>query len=407
MIKIPLIKSTFANEQQVKIALCEFIMQAEKLSMGSECRKFEVGFSSFQSRKFSTMVNSGSSANLVLLQSLLNLGKLKIGDKVAFSAVTWATNVMPIMQLGLCPVPVDIEISTLNINSDNIIRVLKEHNDLKALFITNLLGFCADLDKIQDLCNEHGIMLIEDNCESLGSELKNVKLGNFGIASTCSSFVGHHISTIEGGLISTDDPELDEMFRMVRAHGWARDLSPGRQSVLRKNQDIDEFYEKYAFYTVGMNLRPTEISGFLGTKALESIGGSIELREKNYLAFYQRFYGSNDILIPFNANLTKTSCFALPIIFKEKSKLQEFIQLLDNYGIENRPIVGGNIARQPFYLSKLNKTINLQLPNADIAHENGVYLPNHPDLMEEEIELMVELLSKFCGDGQFTRGGRL
>src|SRR3989344_712644 len=149
-------------------------------------------------------------------------------DKVGFSALTWATNTMPLIQLDLDPVPIDISLKNLNICSDNLLSIL-ENIQLDALFITNLLGFCGDLDKISGVCNRKNIILIEDNCESLGSTLNDIKLGNFGLASTFSFYVGHHMSTIEGGMVCTDDKSLYEMLLMVRAHGWDRNLEYNKQ----------------------------------------------------------------------------------------------------------------------------------------------------------------------------------
>ena len=185
---IKLIKSTFFEEKQTKIALTKFINESNILSMGEQCKRFELNFAKHQERKHCCFVNSGSSANLLLLQSLINLGRLKIGDKIAFSSLTWSTNVMPIIQLGLVPIPIDVELDTLNISSKKLEETCKNEN-IKCLFITNLLGFCSDLDQIEKYCSSNNIILLEDNCESLGSVLKSKKLGNFSLASTTSFFV--------------------------------------------------------------------------------------------------------------------------------------------------------------------------------------------------------------------------
>src|SRR3989344_3823328 len=176
---INLIKSTFYNEKLAKGNLCKFIENAKHLSIGKQCADFEKRFSLWQGRKYSTMFNSGSSANLALIQTLVNLGKIKTGDSVGFSAVTWATNVMPFISLGLHPVPIDVEIDTLNISSKSVIASHKKHK-FKLLFITNLLGYCDDIGEIKKFCKKNKIFLIEDNCESVGSEYKKTKLGNFG-----------------------------------------------------------------------------------------------------------------------------------------------------------------------------------------------------------------------------------
>jgi len=261
---IKLIKSTFFKEKETKIALTKFINKARILSFGPECIKFEKKFSKFQKRKHTVFVNSGSSANLAIIQSLLNLGRLKRGDLVGFSALTWSTNTMPIIELGLNAVPIDAELQTLNVSSSKLLDVLKKHH-LKALFITNLLGFCDDLEKIKEICDKKGILLIEDNCESLGSKYKNRLLGNFGIVSTFSFYVGHHMSTIEGGAVCTDDEELATMLKLVRAHGWDRNLSLNNQKLIRDKYKVNStFYSRYTFYDLGYNFRPTEINGFIG-----------------------------------------------------------------------------------------------------------------------------------------------
>ena len=167
--RIKLQKSTFLEEHSTKIALCDFVMKSEILSMSLECGKFEENFARWHERSFATMVNSGSSANLVLIQALLNSGRLKLGDKVAVSALTWATNIMPLIQLGLIPRLVDCELKSLNVSALKLEQALRRDPDIKAFFITNTLGFCDDLDQIENLCQSKKILLIEDNCESLCS----------------------------------------------------------------------------------------------------------------------------------------------------------------------------------------------------------------------------------------------
>ena len=210
---IKLIKSSFYHETETKQALAEFILNSEILSMNEQCRKFEKAFAAKQERKHAVYVGNGSVANTLLIQALLNAGTLKVGDKVGFSALTWPTNVMPLIQLGLVPVAIDCELATLNVSPARLSEYI---DDLSGLFITNVLGFCDDLPGVRQLCDEKGVVLIEDNCESLGSRVGGKLLGNFGVASTFSFFVGHHLSTIEGGMICTDDDELFEKMVMSR-----------------------------------------------------------------------------------------------------------------------------------------------------------------------------------------------
>ncbi|MFZ1619650.1 MAG: DegT/DnrJ/EryC1/StrS aminotransferase family protein, partial [Microgenomates group bacterium] len=252
---IKLIKSTFYEEEKSKLELAFFIAQTSYLSFGKQCELFERNFSHYQNRKHAIFLNSGSSANLAIIQALLNLGKIKQGDLVGFSALTWSTNVMPLLQLGLQAVPIDVELDTLNVSSKKFEETISKF-PVKLLFLTNLLGFCDDIDKIKNLCEKNYIILIEDNCESLGTVYKGKKLGNFGLASTFSFYVGHHMSTIEGGAVCTDNEQLASMLRMVRAHGWDRNLNEKSQNKIRSKHNINSsFYSRYTFYDLGYNLR--------------------------------------------------------------------------------------------------------------------------------------------------------
>src|SRR5581483_1096468 len=228
---IRLIKSSFYRESLTKKALAKFLLNTDRLSMGEQCLQFEDSFARKQERNYAVFVSSGSMANLLLVQALLNLGRLRPGDKVGFSALTWPTNVMPLIQLGLTPVPLDCDPNTLNVSPEILEKNIK---GLKWLFLTNVLGFCDDIKKIQALCKKHKIIFLEDNCESLGSKVGSTLLGNFGVASTFSFFVGHHMSTIEGGMICTDDKELSRALVMARAHGWDRNLDPKEAEKLRR-----------------------------------------------------------------------------------------------------------------------------------------------------------------------------
>lgn len=386
---IKLIKSTFYKEKETKKKLCDFILKTEQMSIGPQVDKFEKNFSTWQGRKYSVMFNSGSSANLALIQVLINLGKIKPGDSVGFSAVTWATNVMPLITMNLKPVPVDIELNTLNISLERVKEAYKK-NKFKCLFVTNLLGFSGDMKEIEDFCKKNKITLIEDNCESLGTEYKGKKLGNFGLASTFSFYVGHHMSTIEGGMVCTDDKEIDTMLRIVRSHGWDRHLTKAEQEKLRTRFKVDEFYGKYTFYDIGYNLRPTEIQGFLGADQLKYLNKIVNKRESNYKKLSKIF--SNDDFIKIDiSKLTKNSNFAFPLICKTKEKRNEYMEKAQKAGIEIRPIVAGSINNQAFFAKYVAEKFSLK--NAELVHEQGFYFGNNPDLTDKEIKLLVKTFS--------------
>lgn len=381
---IPLMKNAFLNEFETKKALSEFIMQTSKLSMDVECTKFEKKFAAYQGCNDAILFNSGGSANLAMLQALKNMGKLQDGDQVGFSALTWSTNTMPILQMGFIPVPLDCEVSTLNVMSFNLEERLTQ-TSIKALFLTNVLGFTGDLDRIRDICKSKNIILLEDNCESLGTVLLSGKTGSYGLGASFSFFVAHHMSTIEGGMVCTDDEDFAEMLRIVRANGWDRNLAAHQQHKLRKKYNVtSEFDAKYTFYDLGFNLRPTEITGFLGQYQMQFLDQNISTREKNYLRLEKLIHLNDDFVHLSHDHIEKLSTFAFPFVCKTKELRDKYLARFSGAGIEIRPMIAGNMQRQPFY-SKYVKTM-YDLPATDFLHHNSFYCGNYPELSEADLE---------------------
>lgn len=384
--RIPLMRYAFLNEVDTKKALAEFILRTDKFSMDAECLKFEKDFAAYQERNHAILFNSGGSANLALLQALKNQNKLQDRDAIGFSALTWSTNTMPIIQLGFVPVAIDCEPSTLNVMSNNLEERLAT-TAIKAFFLTNVLGFLGDVDKIKNICKERGIILLEDNCESLGSEMNGIKAGNFGLASTFSFFVAHHMSTIEGGMICTDDDELAQMLKIVRANGWDRNLKPEEQQQLRDTYGIkSEFSAKYSFYDLGFNLRPTEITGFLGQYQLQFLEINIKQREKNYLQIEKLIMQNDDFIVLQHSHQSCLSTFAFPLVCKTPELREKYIKKFQEAGIEIRPMIAGNMQRQPFYQRYVKE--HFKLPGADLLHDNGFYCGNYPELTEEDLQII-------------------
>lgn len=391
---IKLIKSTFYQEVKTRKALANFIRKTSKLSIGEECRKFEENFAKFQGRKYCVFVNSGSSANLALIQAIVNLKLLKKRDNVGFSALTWSTNVMPVIQLGLQPVPVDVELDTLNVSSKTLLQAINQ-KPVKALFLTNLLGFCDDIDKIALLCRKKKIILIEDNCESLGTVYKGKKLGNFGLASTFSFYVGHHMSTVEGGAICTDDENLYTMLQLVRAHGWDRNLTESKQLIIRLNHNVNStFYSRYTFYELGFNLRTTEIQGFLGNTQLKFLKEIIKKRQENFFVLAKKIYAQSDRYYSVKYNhLDVVSNFAVPIICKSKEIRDQVVESC-NDRVEIRPIVGGDMTKQPFFQKNVTHFRDVwKHSNARVIHEQGLYFGNNPELTSKEIATLLKIFT--------------
>lgn len=368
--------------------LVNFVGSAQVLSMAEQCLTFEKNFAKKQGREHAVLVNSGSSANLILIQSLLNLGRLKKGDTVGVSALTWSTNVMPIIQLGLVPLVIDCEVETLNVLRDQVEKVYSPQ--LKGLFLTNALGFCADIDAIREFCEERKIIFLEDNCESLGSKFQGQLLGNFGLASTFSTYVGHHLSTIEGGLICTDDDELYEMLVMVRSHGWSRNLSEEKKKELRSVHGIDPFFDRYTFYDLGYNVRPTEITGFIGNLQLPYWDEIVSKREQNFKRFHEVVVANPELFSLGLRHMDVISNFSMPVIAKNKELFRKYRERFEFAQVEIRPIIAGDISSQPFY-QKYAEGAGSSL-NACLIHENGFYFGNNPELKDNEIFFLCNLL---------------
>jgi CDP-6-deoxy-D-xylo-4-hexulose-3-dehydrase len=390
--RIPLMRKAFLREEETKKALANFIILADRLSMDVECRKFEIKFAAFQGSKHAVLFNSGASANLAMLQALKNLGKLKEGDKIGFSALTWSTNTMPILQLGMIPVVIDVRPDVINTTSENLLERL-ETTVLQALFITNILGFTGDIDVIRKICIDKNIILIEDNCESLGTQLPEGKAGNFGIGASFSFFVAHHMSTIEGGMVCTSDDEFAEMLTMVRANGWDRNLTTEQQQKWRSQHGIEsDFQAKYTFYDLAYNFRPTEITGFLGQYQMKFLGENILKREQNYLRIEKSVKNNPDFISLKHSHIKTLSTFAFPFVCKTPELRDYYLQKFQAAGVEIRPMIAGNMQEQPFY--KKYVSIIYDMPGASMMHSNGFYSGNYPELLEDDLVLIENLLKK-------------
>lgn len=386
---IKLIKSSFYHEEETKKALSDFILSEDILSMNKQCKQFEESFAAKQGRKYAVYVSNGSTANLLLIQCLLNLGVFKKGDRIGFSALTWPTNVMPLIQLGLEPVAIDCRLETLNVSPTN----LQPHlNNLKGLFLTNVLGFTDDIAGLKELCDKNNIILLEDNCESLGSSVNNKLLGNYGLASTFSFFVGHHMSTIEGGMVCTDDDDLHDALVMARAHGWDRNLSPEKQTQLRESAGISDFYAKYTFYDIASNFRPNEINGFVGNTQMPYWDEIVSRRVDNFHRFNEAALKNDDFYHYDLSHMDTVSNFAMPIICKTPELARQYREKFGQAEVEIRPVIAGNMTKQPFYQKYVTDTA--PRPNSDLVHENGFYFGNNPEMTPEEVETLCSLLEK-------------
>lgn len=376
---------SFFKDCEVEKKLSDFILKNHRLSMGPVTKEFENEFANWHKRKHCIMVNSGSSANLVLIASLLNLGILKKGESIGVNSVTWSTNIMPIIQLGLKPILIDVGNNDLNLNKENVETIIK---DLKALFITNVLGLNYELNEISTLCKKHNVLFLEDNCEGLGCTSSGKLLGNFGFASTASSFIGHHFSTIEGGYIFTDNDQLAAMLKVVRAHGWTRNLNDEEKDLL-KCEKVNKFNQAYTFEYCGFNVRPSEINAYCGLLQLDSIKNYNEIRKNRFEHISKKL--NKYIYSP----ETNNPVFAIPIRTNNYDNKVSILKKLEAKGIESRPIISGSIGKQPFWAKEYGIK---SLRNSSEIDNIGFYVTNDPQLEDEKFIYLINTLEELLND---------
>ncbi|OUX54491.1 MAG: hypothetical protein CBE47_00665 [Pelagibacteraceae bacterium TMED287] len=381
MDKIDLVKNTIDNRDIDR--LVDWLKGYPRLTKGELNLEFEKKFANWIGRKYAVFCNSGSSANLLMLSALNQ--KLEFNLKsVVVPSVAWATDLAPVMELGFKPILCDSNKTDLSVDLKHLEKIFIEEKP-SALILVSVLGFCPNMDKITKLCEEHDVILLEDTCESLGSEFKNKKLGTFGKMSSFSTYFGHHISTIEGGIITTDDKELYDILVSIRSHGWGRDWDIQTQFNAQQDWDVGEFDSLYTFYYSGYNLRATEIQAFLGIHQIDKLDDWGVKREKN-LHIYDSLIKNDYWKVQYDLN-DFTSNFAYPIIHPNRESI---VELLIKNGIETRPMICGSMGTQPFYVKKYGR---LELPNVTEIDKYGFYVPNHPRLKPEEIEYVCDVIN--------------
>ena len=373
MINYPL--ATDSWDWKEKLAILK-VMVGGRYTMGPNVAKFEKEFADKIGSRNAIMTNSGSSANLVGLHALILKQKIKPGSEVIVPAVSWSTTYFPIVQLGLVPVFVDIDINTFNICTKNIVHAITPKTC--AILAVNLLGNPCNLFVLKNICYNHKIELIEDNCESLGATFYEKQTGTFGAFGTFSFFFSHHLQTMEGGMIVTDDDTLADYMRSLRAHGWIRDL---RTSELYTKSG-NPFEDSFKFILPGYGVRPLEMSGAIGSVQLKKMDKIISKRRENAEVFLNEF--SRDFITQ-KEYAAKSSWFGFGVILKNhhENNREEIIKRLQSSGVEVRPIVTGNFTKQPV-MKYLNSRIHGELENSKYLDKNGFFFGNdHRDLSDK------------------------
>ncbi len=385
MIKYPLIHSTWDKEE---IKAINKVVKSGMFTMSNNVSEFEKKFAKYQGKKYGVMVNSGSSANLVSIASLFYSKKnpLKRGDEVIVPAVSWSTTYSPLQQLGLKIKLVDIELKTFNVDFKKLEKAISKKT--KLVVAVSLLGIPAELQKMKALCKKKKIWFFEDNCESLGAEIKNKKTGSFGDLASHSFFFSHHICTMEGGMVVTDNFEIYCLMKALRAHGWSRDLPKKNPLIKVKKND---FYEQYKFILPGFNLRPGEMHAAVGLVQLKKINKLINMRIKNLKLFQKYFKNNKNFLIP--STNYKSSSFAFPMIIKNKNpnfKLKIFKKLKKN-NIDFRLVTGGCFTSQK-YAKYFDYKIHDNLKNSELLHNQGFFVGNASKDLSKQIKKLHDVL---------------
>ena len=385
MINYPLATNTWDDKELKAIQL---VIEKNIYSMGDSVAQFEQDFSNFINRKYCVMVSSGSAANLIAIAALFYTKNpmLNRGDEVIVPAISWSTTYFPLQQYGLKLKFVDIDLETLNYDLDELESAITDKT--KMIMVVNLLGNPNDFDVVNNLIKDKDIFILEDNCESLGAEYKRKQTGTFGIMSTFSTFFSHHISTMEGGFVTTDDEEIYHILLSLRAHGWTRNL-PKQNHVSNKSDDF--FEESFRFVLQGYNVRPIEMSGAIGIEQLKKLPSFLRQRRENAKIFVELFKDNPYFTI--QKNIDNSSWFGFSLIINQSFNIKRTYvtnKLQDN-NIECRPIVTGNFTRNKV-MKYFDYEIHHELTNADYVHDNGFFVGNSHSCLKSELNLLKKVL---------------
>ena len=383
--KWPLMRNNITLGDRFQLA--KFVLTSDRFTNGRKVREFESKWSQWLGSKHSLYVSSGSTANLLLLSAVKELYGLKNGDKVLVPSDTWVTNIAPVIQLGFTPIFCDINTDNFSFCEDDLEYISKTHPDIKLIFVTHLIGFPANNNLYKKLFPE--ALILDDVCESHGCRSSDgSRVGSNSLGATFSFYFGHHISTVEGGMVCTNNDDLYNLLRLKRSHGLARE-SDRYDDYVKLYPDISK---QFLFVTDGYNFRNHELGAVLGLSQLKRLDSYIERRNNNYQLFINLISKySHKFKVPvFHSGCSN---FCLPLLCKEKEDVDKLKRLFDDNGIEHRPIIGGNLLKQPFLsdYSIVSEKSNLTV---DFVHYNGVYLGNNQFIGKKEIDLLGNVLEQ-------------
>jgi len=388
MINYSLASSTWDEKE---LAAIQSVIDSDMYSMNKQVAQYEKDFAQFFGSKYAVMTSSGSTANLLMIAALFfkKDSPLKRGDEIIVPAVSWSTTYFPLQQYGLKVKFVDIDLKTLNIDLEQLKGAITDKT--RAILTVNLLGNPNNFAEINSMIENQDIILLEDNCESMGATFEDQQAGTFGLMGTYSSFFSHHIATMEGGCVVTDDEEIYHILLCIRAHGWTRNLP--KDNKITGTKSDDPFEESFKFVLPGYNVRPLEMSGAIGVEQLKKLPGFIVQRRKNAEYFISLFSDHSDLMI--QKEIGKSSWFGFSFIIRQSSKLsrKEVVQKLADNGIECRPIVTGNFLKNKEVLQYFDYEVAGSVDNAEYLDKNGLFVGNHQVDLTEQLDLLYKVLS--------------
>lgn len=366
--------------------LADWLRTNPWLTQGPLVREFEEQWASWLGVRHAVFVNSGSSANLLMYYAALLSDRLK-NRKVVVPALSWATTVAPAFQLGFEPLMCDADQRTFGLDMEYLERLLKQH-DPALVIIVPTLGIPNDMDELMRLKERYGFLLMEDCCPALGSRYKGRLVGTFGEMSSMSFYFGHHLSTIEGGMVSTNDEEMNDILLHIRSHGWAKDIAPEKEEYLARQRDVLPFNRVFTFYHPGFNVRSTDLNARIGLGQMKKVGWVVQRRVENHRRYQERFLQSPDYHVPTNSD-AETCSISFVALARSQEHRDRVGEALREHGIETRPLGGGSMGRQPFWVDRQGVD---PFPVADRVHETSFMLPNHPHLSLADVDHICDVV---------------
>lgn len=383
----PLQKDTVAKEDHQALAQWINSDPLPRLTMGPLVKKFEDKWSDWLGVTYSVSCNSGSSANLLMYYALLRSGKLK-NKKIIVPSAAWVTTVAPAIQLGFEPIMCEADPATFGLDLTHLEQLLKKHRPSTVIMV-QVLGVPNDMEQIMKLKKKYRFFLLEDTCAAMGSQYNGRKLGTYGDMASISTYFGHQFSTIEGGLVSTNNPDFYKLLLMLRSHGWVSGLDPKTRTDLLKKYKIEDIGTHFVFCEPGFNFRLTDLQAFIGIRQLDKMDWLVENRSRNH-DLYRSLLSPNFGVQEYNSKSIICSIHFCALA-KDKEERKKIIASLNDNGIETRPFTSGNQGRHPYWFREYGK---FNAPMADKLHDCGFFLPNYPTLSEKDIEFICSVATK-------------